>query len=188
MVLLYTLLSAWPPKQWHTEISFSLFGRGYLGTRMDHTIDPRCQPGKAWQPIPSQASGAEGPGWHRGAGIPAQHTATHPMLHPSLQGLHATWHPRLTLPAQSTHRATGTGSGGQGWFCHCSSGPLNEAPDLENLEGEWEVKCPAPGLWFGRVLWMFPKGCVGGVTPIYHTAPQHRIQLGTPYRSADTLS
>lgn len=55
--LLYTLLSAWPPKQWHTEISF-LFGRGYLGTRMDHTIDPTdVSQTKRGNPFPARRRG-----------------------------------------------------------------------------------------------------------------------------------
>ena len=43
--------------------------------------------------------GGRGSGWHRGAGIPAQHTATHPMLHPSLQRA-----PRNLAHTLDTHR------------------------------------------------------------------------------------
>lgn len=82
--LLYTPLSAWPPKQWHIEISFSLFDTGCLGTRMDHTI-PQMSARQSVATCSQPGVRVRGPGWLRGAGSPTQHTETHPMLHPSLQ-------------------------------------------------------------------------------------------------------
>lgn len=82
--LFYTPLSAWPPKQWHTETSFSLFDTRCLGTRMDHTI-PQMSARQSVATHSQAGVRGRGSGWYHGAGSPAQHTATHPMLHPSLQ-------------------------------------------------------------------------------------------------------
>ena len=81
--ILYSTISL-APKAVHTETSFSLFDTRCLGTRMDHTI-PQMSARQSVATHSQARVRGRGSGWHRGAGSPAQHTATHPMLHPSPQ-------------------------------------------------------------------------------------------------------